>query len=201
MPSFFNVCLLVGSSTTMLACKGGQYGNESDSPKNSVMKPIVTASGPLLANEVLKGMPLATAFGINGTPIGCRAFNAYVGDPDAKRFLRISVDMGRLGLKAGRHHLDLTKAKSAVAIDVVVYDAPNRELPDCSDAAGAQPKIVERWAAVDGGISLDVSADPVEGKNFKVSITLNTIQLKSPTGQLRVIDAQFKDVEVGWLPG
>ncbi len=144
---------------------------------------------------------LAKAFGIDGKPIGCRAFNMYVGDAARTTFLRLRVDTAALGLKAGRHQLDLKTVKSAVAIDLVVYDAANRELPDCSDATLPQPKISARWTTSGGRLSVRLSADPEEGKNFKVSIALDDIRFVGPAGEVRIIDAQFDDVEVGWLPG
>jgi hypothetical protein len=125
----------------------------------------------------------------------------YVGDAARTTFLRIRVDTGALGLKAGRHTIDLAKATANVAIEVVVYDAPNRELPDCSDSTPPQPNISKRWTASAGALTLQTSTDPEEGNNFKVSITLDDVRLEDPAGQARVIDAQFQDVEVGWLPG
>lgn len=144
---------------------------------------------------------LQSAFGIDGRPVSCRAIDLYVGDHTATRFLRLHVDRAALGLRAGRHDLDLATAGAAVSVEVVVFASPNPELPDCSDAAQAQPAVRERWTATAGHLTVGLSRDVPEGQRFDATVALRGVEFRGPTGARRTVDADLGSVVTGWLPG
>jgi hypothetical protein len=144
---------------------------------------------------------LQAAFGIEGRPVSCRAIDLYVGDHTATRFLRLRVDRAALGLRAGRHEIDLATAGAAVSLEVVVFASPNPELPDCSDVARAQPPVRERWTATAGHLALGFSRDVPEGQNFDATVALRGVEFHGPSGARRTVDANLGSVTAGWLPG
>lgn len=144
---------------------------------------------------------LQAAFGIDGRPVSCRAIDLYVGDHTSTRFLRLHVDRGALGLRAGRHDVDLATAGAAVSLEVVVFASPNPELPDCSDAAQAQPAVRERWTATAGHLAVGLSRDAPEGQNFDATVALHRVVFRGPSGATQIVDADLGSVTAGWLPG
>lgn len=144
---------------------------------------------------------LQAAFGIDGRAVSCRAIDLYVGDRTATRFLRLHVDRDALGLRAGRHDVDLAAAGAAVSLEVVVFASPNPELPDCSDAAQPQPAVRERWTATAGHLAMGFSRDAPEGQNFDATMALRGVEFHGPSGATRTVDADLGSVTAGWLPG
>lgn len=165
---------------------------------------VRTAASPDSAAVPSTRSPVASlqsAFGIDGHPVSCRAIDLYVGDHTATRFLRLHVDRAALGLRAGRHDIDLATAGAAVSLEVVVFASPNPELPDCSDAAQPQPAVRERWTASSGHLTVGLSRDAPEGQGFDATVALRGVEFRGPTGARRTVDADLGSVATGWLPG
>lgn len=186
------VALLAACSSTARTARAPD--SAAPSPDRVAVTPVQVPAPPAR-------LSLRAAFGIDGRATACRSLDLQVGDRSETRFLLVHVDSAALGLRAGSHELDLATAGRAVTAEVVVFDAPNHELPDCSDAAPAQPNVRERWTATRGRITYGISRNAPEGENFEATVVLRGVEFRNAAGATRTVDVDLGSTTAGWLPG
>jgi len=132
---------------------------------------------------------------------GCGNFLVYAYEEGYRRALVVNVEKQNFDYVIGeRILLDLGDENLAVGVRVEKFAdiAPTKY---CDDVGG-DPEVIDEWIPVSGKLGLLIGEKQVQSDGYKVSIELVDVVLRDRDGgKLELKNVEYRDIEVGWLPG
>lgn len=147
---------------------------------------------------------VGNAIEFEGDGQGCASFIVYKANNDENLLLSISGDREKLGLDETEKEYDVNN--EFLTVQIFKFDGPIGTYL-CDDVAGDDGVVSEVWPAISGKVRIQITEDyeePVEfwERYFKINVTL--LETTIENGQQESLyfeNIEFKEVNVGWLPG
>jgi len=144
---------------------------------------------------------------------GCSNFTAYAFGDSSKTAIAVNANACALSLSSTPRRFNLAEKDSNFSVFVNVYNKNPRGsmLEFCNDAIvidSFPPYITESWHGISGIINISSSIIPPCSSScftcgYNVTITIDSLVLQKDSSNAKVFSPkfEFKNVQVGWLPG
>jgi len=158
---------------------------------------------PIILSGCTSGSQPPAADAFNGDEVGgCGDFFVYHTSANRRWRLTVTVDRTDLPDAAIPATLDLAKDSEFVHVEILRLGVGTDTDP-CDCIGGGPPTDV--WKAVSGTLTITTQRleKPFAEENYKVSVTLDDVELKHPeTGFRSTLDTvEINNVVVGWFAG
>ena len=148
-------------------------------------------------------LPVETNFSFDVAARGCGNFYVYKELPELRLHLYVQADRDALILDLTEQDFDITN--EAITVEILQFDEEIGQYA-CDDVANDQGEIIDRWSAVSGTVSIQITEDRISVQpwemTYKVTVKLKEVQLENKDKEIGVLsNTDFEEVYVGWMPG
>lgn len=147
-------------------------------------------------------LPIET-FTFEEAASGCGNFYVYKELGDEHLHLYVRADRDALNLDLTEKDFDITN--EAITVEVLQFDGPIGQYA-CDDVANDQGIVISTWSALSGKVSIQITKDSISVNpwemTYEVTVKLKDVFFENEQNEnAKLLETNFEEVYVGWLPG
>ncbi len=148
-------------------------------------------------------LPPQRSFSFEEAASGCGNFYVYKELAEEHLHLYVQADRDALNLDLTEQEFDISN--EAITVEVLQFDGEIGQYA-CDDVANDQGTVISTWSALSGEVSIQITRDSISVNpwetTYEVNVKLKDVFFENEQNEnAKLLETNFKEVYVGWLPG